>query len=103
MPLLLNGMKQVIRGHPELKYLVGMDVDSLAHDIAQPRLDAVLNGGVKAITVLRNFRDVKSVLREIDELKLGVDGILMDLGISSMQVRSETLYVYPSFTCGVFG
>ncbi|KAG4954072.1 hypothetical protein JHK82_057440 [Glycine max] len=83
---LRNGMKQVIKGHQELKYFVGMDVDSVAHDIAQPRLDAVLNGGVKAITVLRNFRDVKSVLREIDELKLGVDGILMDLGISSMQV-----------------
>ncbi|KAG4931151.1 hypothetical protein JHK86_048112 [Glycine max] len=80
-------MKQVIRGHPELKYLVGMDVDSLAHDIAQPRLDAVLNAGVKAITVLRNFRDVKSVLREIAELHLlGVDAILMDLGMSSMQV-----------------
>ncbi|KAG4387071.1 hypothetical protein AAZX31_11G152900 [Glycine max] len=77
----------VIRGHPELKYLVGMDVDSLAHDIAQPRLDAVLNAGVKAITVLRNFRDVKSVLREIAELHLlGVDAILMDLGMSSMQV-----------------
>lgn len=87
MPQLLNGMKQVIRGHPELKYLVGMDVDSLAHDIAQPRLDAVLNAGVKAITVLRNFRDVKSVLREIAELHLlGVDAILMDLGMSSMQV-----------------
>ncbi|KAL2989704.1 hypothetical protein AAZX31_11G152900 [Glycine max] len=64
-----------------------MDVDSLAHDIAQPRLDAVLNAGVKAITVLRNFRDVKSVLREIAELHLlGVDAILMDLGMSSMQV-----------------
>eukprot|EP00256_Glycine_max_P057614 XP_014625483.1 uncharacterized protein LOC100813897 isoform X4 [Glycine max] len=86
-------MKQVIRGHPELKYLVGMDVDSLAHDIAQPRLDAVLNAGVKAITVLRNFRDVKSVLREIAELHLlGVDAILMDLGMSSMQVHSTTLW-----------
>lgn len=62
-------------------------MDSLAHDIAQPRLDAVLNAGVKAITVLRNFRDVKSVLREIAELHLlGVDAILMDLGMSSMQV-----------------
>ncbi|KAK7384817.1 hypothetical protein VNO78_30520 [Psophocarpus tetragonolobus] len=76
----------VIRGHPELKYFVGMDVDSVAHDIAQPRLDAVLGGGVKALTVLRNFKDVKYVLSEIDELHLGVDGILMDLGMSSMQV-----------------
>lgn len=96
---LRNGMKQVIKGHQELKYFVGMDVDSVAHDIAQPRLDAVLNAGVKAITVLRNFRDVKSVLREIAELHLlGVDAILMDLGMSSMQVHSTTLYVYPFFT-----
>ncbi|QCD99598.1 uncharacterized protein LOC114193266 [Vigna unguiculata] len=76
----------VIKGHPEMKFFVGMDVDSAAHDIAQPRLDAVLSGDVKAFTVLRNFRDVKSVLREISDLHMGVDGILMDLGMSSMQV-----------------
>ncbi|KAK7377302.1 hypothetical protein VNO80_02725 [Phaseolus coccineus] len=76
----------VIRGHPEMKFFVGMDVDSVAHDIAQPRLDAVLSGDVKAFTVLRNFRDVKSVLREFTDLHMGVDGILMDLGMSSMQV-----------------
>ncbi|KAL9330930.1 hypothetical protein ACSQ67_000540 [Phaseolus vulgaris] len=76
----------VIRGHPEMKFFVGMDVDSVAHDIAQPRLDAVLSGDVKAFTVLRNFRDVKSVLREFTDLNMGVDGILMDLGMSSMQV-----------------
>ncbi|ESW33261.2 hypothetical protein PHAVU_001G057500 [Phaseolus vulgaris] len=76
----------VIRGHPEMKFFVGMDVDSVAHDIAQPRLDAVLSSDVKAFTVLRNFRDVKSVLREFTDLNMGVDGILMDLGMSSMQV-----------------
>ncbi|CAJ1972171.1 unnamed protein product [Sphenostylis stenocarpa] len=76
----------VIRGHPEMKFYVGMDVDSVAHHIAQPRLDAVLGGDVKAYTVLRNFRDVKSVLREFADLHMGVDGILMDLGMSSMQV-----------------
>ncbi|XP_047161216.1 ribosomal RNA small subunit methyltransferase H-like [Vigna umbellata] len=76
----------VIKGHPEMKFFVGMDVDSVAHDIAQPRLDAVLSGDVKAFTVLRNFRDVKSVLREFSDLHMGVDGILMDLGMSSMQV-----------------
>ncbi|TKY58212.1 Ribosomal RNA small subunit methyltransferase H [Spatholobus suberectus] len=80
----------VIRGHPELKCFVGMDVDSVAHDVAQPRLDAVLSSGVRAFTVLRNFRDVKSVLREVGEIQLGVDGILMDLGMSSMQVDDPT-------------
>lgn len=104
--MLLNGsrnaMKQVIRGHPELKYFVGMDVDSVAHDIAKPRLDAVLSGdGINAFTILRNFRDIKYVLSETGEQDLvGVDGILMDLGMSSMQVHSTTLYIYNfSFTC----
>lgn len=76
-----------------MKFFVGMDVDSVAHDIAQPRLDAVLSGDVKAFTVLRNFRDVKSVLREFTDLNMGVDGILMDLGMSSMQVCSTTTYL----------
>ncbi|XP_020240098.1 uncharacterized protein LOC109818952 [Cajanus cajan] len=77
----------VIRAHPELSFFLGMDVDSAAHHLAQPRLDAVLSGAeVKAVTVLRNFRHVKSVLRESGEMQLGVDGILMDLGMSSMQV-----------------
>ncbi|RDX62817.1 rsmH, partial [Mucuna pruriens] len=79
-------IKQVIRGHPELKYFVGMDVDCVAHHIARPRLHAVLSGGVNALTVLRNFRHVKSVLTQFPQLQFGVDGILMDLGMSSMQV-----------------
>ncbi|KAJ1399259.1 S-adenosyl-L-methionine-dependent methyltransferase, MraW, recognition domain superfamily [Sesbania bispinosa] len=82
----------VIRGHPELKYLVGMDVDPVARDMAQTRLNSVLNGSesnVKVFTVLRNFRHIKSVLIKTGEEHLGaaaVDGILMDLGMSSMQV-----------------
>lgn len=84
----------MIRGHPELKYFVGMDVDPVARDLALPRINSVLRGdsesGVKVFTVLRNFRHIKSVLRETGEENLGaaaaIDGILMDLGMSSMQV-----------------
>ncbi|KAK7293569.1 hypothetical protein RJT34_16437 [Clitoria ternatea] len=79
----------VIRSHPELKYFVGMDVDPMAHDMAQPRLNAVLHDGVKVFTILRNFRLIKSVLGETGDQHLvdaAVDGILMDLGMSSMQV-----------------
>ncbi|GAU15173.1 hypothetical protein TSUD_09110 [Trifolium subterraneum] len=82
----------VIRGHPELKYFVGMDVDPVGSDVAQSRISSVLDdakSSVKVFTVLRNFRHIKSVLRGTGEEHLGpssVDGILMDLGMSSMQV-----------------
>ncbi|MED6133480.1 hypothetical protein PIB30_028546 [Stylosanthes scabra] len=83
----------VINGHGELKYFVGMDVDPVAHDMAQAQINSVLekqlDGGVKVFTFLRNFRHIKSTLRETGEEKLvdgSIDGILMDLGMSSMQV-----------------
>ncbi|KAL2318294.1 hypothetical protein Fmac_032170 [Flemingia macrophylla] len=79
----------VISAHPELKYFLGMDVDSAAHHIAQPRLDAALSAShslVHAFTVFRNFRHLKSALRENPHLPFPVHGILMDLGMSSMQV-----------------
>ena len=45
-------------------------------------------GSSTAYTHVRNFKYIKSVLGGIDEnlLEGGVDGILMDLGMSSMQV-----------------
>ncbi|OIW14372.1 hypothetical protein TanjilG_15726 [Lupinus angustifolius] len=82
----------VISGHPELKYFIGMDVDPVAHKMAQARINSVLPSGdssVKVFTMLKNFRHIKSALIETGEEKLvanGVDGILMDLGMSSMQV-----------------
>jgi 16S rRNA (cytosine1402-N4)-methyltransferase len=89
----------VIRGHPELKYFVGMDVDPVASDVAQSRISSVLDdreSSVKVFTVLRNFRHIKSVLRGTGEEHLGpssVDGILMDLGMSSMQVVHFQHYI----------
>ncbi|KAF7830203.1 Ribosomal RNA small subunit methyltransferase H [Senna tora] len=43
---------------------------------------------MKVYTMLKNFRHIKSAISEVgdDHLGLGVDGILMDLGMSSMQV-----------------
>lgn len=83
----------MIRGHPELKYLVGMDVDPAARDMAQTRINSVLHGSessVEVFTVLRNFRHIKSALRETGVEHFGaagIDGVLMDLGMSSMQVH----------------
>ncbi|XP_030948652.1 uncharacterized protein LOC115972483 [Quercus lobata] len=86
----------IIQAHPELKLYFGMDVDPVAYEKARARIDAILNGDschptsdLKTHTILKNFRHIKSVLSEVDKklLDTGVDGILMDLGMSSMQVN----------------
>ncbi|KAL5699803.1 16S rRNA (cytosine(1402)-N(4))-methyltransferase [Ranunculus cassubicifolius] len=85
----------IIQAHPELQQYVGLDVDPLAHEKAQALLNMVLNqersgrtSDLEIYTMQKNFLDVKSVLAEVDDKLLihGVNGILMDLGVSSMQV-----------------
>ncbi|XP_026663663.2 ribosomal RNA small subunit methyltransferase H isoform X2 [Phoenix dactylifera] len=88
--------QQIIEAHRELELYVGLDVDPVAHDKARARIEDLLNdnprdGSLKAYTHVRNFKYIKSVLGGIDEnlLEGGVDGILMDLGMSSMQVNNS--------------
>lgn len=84
----------IIQDHPEMQSYIGLDVDPIAHEKAQSRINSLLNStpgssfGLKACMLLKNFKDIKQVIRQFDEklLKSGVDGILMDLGMSSMQV-----------------
>lgn len=82
----------IIEGHPEMEVYVGLDVDPVALDKARARINSVLNSPnstLKAYTFLENFRCLKSLLSDVDEtlLDTGLDGILMDLGMSSMQVN----------------
>lgn len=69
---------------------MGMDVDPIALDKAQDRISDFFSedSDLKAYIVLKNFKYLKSLLADSDEKPLdpGVDGILMDLGMSSMQV-----------------
>ncbi|XP_072992735.1 uncharacterized protein [Typha latifolia] len=83
----------LIEAHGEMELFVGMDVDPKAHDMARVRIEAAMDanscgGRLRAYTHVRNFKYIKSVLTGVDEniLNSGVDGILMDLGLSSMQV-----------------
>ncbi|CAO2816572.1 unnamed protein product [Amaranthus hypochondriacus] len=86
----------IIQAHPELKTYIGLDVDPVAHEKAQYRINNMLNStpsntniNPKAHLHLRNFREIKQVIGHVEEQLLlsGVDGILMDLGMSSMQVN----------------
>ncbi|KAK3212121.1 hypothetical protein Dsin_016827 [Dipteronia sinensis] len=82
----------VIQAHPELKLCIGMDVDPLAHEKAQAQIYSLLHAhpNLKPYTFVKNFKHIKSLLNEVDQnlLSSGVDGILMDLGMSSMQVNN---------------
>lgn len=93
--------QQIIRAHPELELYVGMDVDPIAHEKARARIHSLRGDSshLKAHSFIRNFKNIKSVLREVDEevLNSGVDGILMDLGMSSMQV----CFLTQSYCCYV--
>lgn len=83
-----------------------MDVDPSAYELAQSHLDSLLQArsDLQACTFLKNFRHIKSVLGEVNEniLKSGVDGILMDLGMSSMQVCSGAIFFLSSIFCSPF-
>ncbi|EOY29109.1 PREDICTED: ribosomal RNA small subunit methyltransferase H [Theobroma cacao] len=85
----------IIQAHPELKLFIGMDVDPLALHMACSRIRSLSHSHphphFQAFTFLDNFRHIKSLLRQVvhpDIFSSGVDGILMDLGMSSMQVNN---------------
>ena len=105
----------LLRAHPELQTLVGFDLDTTAHSIAATRLAAVGASVVRvgrpgdgnahtalaseasptAYIVHSNFGALRQVLGG-DGLPCGsltgkVDGLLLDLGISSMQVRPRSV------------
>lgn len=98
---------QIIQDHSELQLYIGLDVDPVAHEKAQSQIYLSLNNelcnapsNLKTHTLLKNFKYIKSALREVNGnlLESGVDGILMDLGLSSMQVCLFKLTVW-CFSC----
>ncbi|XP_047325946.1 ribosomal RNA small subunit methyltransferase H [Impatiens glandulifera] len=87
----------MIQAHPEMQVYVGIDVDPVAHEKGQAMINSLLHddlGGpisnLKAYTFVKNFSNIHHVINEIDNNLLikGVDGIMMDLGMSSMQVNN---------------
>ncbi|KAK9076124.1 hypothetical protein SSX86_004457 [Deinandra increscens subsp. villosa] len=87
----------IIQAHPELQSYVGLDCDPVAHEKAKTKIDLIQTANshdstsnLKTHTCLQNFKNIRPTLREVDEKLLisGIDGILMDLGMSSMQVNN---------------
>lgn len=97
----------IIESHPEMQLYFGLDVDPVAFEFGRSRIHSVLqtqncgtNTGsrsqlLKVYTHLRNFKHIKSVISTAALqghgflLDKGVDGVLMDLGMSSMQVNDS--------------
>jgi len=72
---------RIIRAHKELGVLIGFDQDSQALQIAEQNLR---NFAIKKTLIHSNFSNMAAIL---EERKIAqVDGILLDLGVSSMQL-----------------
>lgn len=67
----------LLEGHPEIEHLIGFDRDERALEIAGRRLHKFAH---KITLHHSNFRKMKSFLKH------PVDGIFLDLGVSSMQL-----------------
>lgn len=71
----------ILETHPEIKRLVGIDQDPTARDLAEKKLR---NWKEKVSVIPGNFTGFSHYL---DDLQIDkVDGILIDLGVSSMQL-----------------
>jgi 16S rRNA C1402 N4-methylase RsmH len=96
----------MMEAHPEMELHVGMDVDPSALEIGQRHIETFLSSRgrdgegedalqrtLRSYAHVKNFKYIKHVLGGVDESladgSSGVDGILIDLGMSSMQVKSS--------------
>jgi hypothetical protein len=83
----------ILEAHREVHTFIGLDVDPRAHSEAKARLEKVRAQKSKEqlnLHLIRsNFESVQLVLKNLKQgfEKGGVDGMLLDLGVSSMQVE----------------
>ena len=71
----------LLEAHPEMRRLIGIDQDPVARKIASERLSPWAQ---KLQITAGNFSDIAAILEEAQVTQL--DGILFDLGVSSMQL-----------------
>lgn len=81
----LGGHTEAILSSAKKTHVIGIDQDSEAIDLAKKRLEKF---GSRIEFHHANFSEIKRVLKDAETEK--VDGILADLGVSSLQFDSET-------------
>lgn len=76
----------IIKEHPEIELILAFDQDPIACEIARKNLSEVISES-KFRIINRNFKDIGAVLQE--QGLTNPDGILLDIGVSSMQLDTE--------------
>ncbi|PNW73675.1 hypothetical protein CHLRE_13g568150v5 [Chlamydomonas reinhardtii] len=79
---------EMVAAHPELLTVYGIDVDPTAHTLAEPRIRAAAAGreGFGLRLLRGNYRDLRPLLGTVSSPPPQPTAILMDLGVSSMQI-----------------
>ncbi|KAG2439914.1 hypothetical protein HYH02_010543 [Chlamydomonas schloesseri] len=79
---------EMVAAHPELRTVYGIDVDPTAHALAEPRIRAAAAGrqGFELRLLRGNYRDLRPLLATVSSPPPQPSAILMDLGVSSMQI-----------------
>lgn len=78
----------LLSAHPEMQTFVGIDVDPTAHEIASARLSALKQQQEIPCDLLfaqHNYSQMGAAMQSLTGDQ-AADGILLDLGVSSMQV-----------------
>ncbi|KAL3160154.1 hypothetical protein ABBQ32_010922 [Trebouxia sp. C0010 RCD-2024] len=78
----------LLQQQPECKHFIGIDMDPVAHALAEQKLSVLSQSRFQIHLLQGNFGHMKALLQQLPgkTYKGGVDGVLLDLGISSMQV-----------------
>ena len=85
----------IASAHPEVHTILGIDIDPSAHEIARQRLEPLIEQRRLDPDVTHRLLHLKPFTGNYSEIKMalnesrtegGVDAILMDLGVSSMQL-----------------
>jgi len=81
----------ILRASSPNSSVLGIDADTEAIESAVARLSAISTEFANGLTTANaNFRDIKLVASENRLGEASVDGILFDLGLSSLQLDTET-------------
>jgi len=77
--------KAILDEHTEIETFIGLDQDQVALDIANENLKEYMN---KVSLFHENYKNIDKILDELNIKKC--DGIFLDIGVSSMQIDSES-------------
>eukprot|EP00201_Polytomella_parva_P007883 CAMPEP_0175068642 /NCGR_PEP_ID=MMETSP0052_2-20121109/17780_1 /TAXON_ID=51329 ORGANISM="Polytomella parva, Strain SAG 63-3" /NCGR_SAMPLE_ID=MMETSP0052_2 /ASSEMBLY_ACC=CAM_ASM_000194 /LENGTH=313 /DNA_ID=CAMNT_0016335683 /DNA_START=107 /DNA_END=1048 /DNA_ORIENTATION=+ len=82
---------EIVKQYPSIETHIGIDTDPTAHGISRTRLIELQRDNLNTILVRKNFRHLHGILTEVLGSSNNVaDGILLDLGVSSMQLDTAS-------------